>query len=383
MRTPGLVLLLALGAVPAPGGPPVLTGGTGNIILGTYSKRLLVLDEATEKVTTEIPLATGIPWSIQLSSDRARLYLQNADAEHFEVVDIATRRSIDSFTLSEGRRNVRVMAFAIDPAHRVMTMVARTTTKLIDRFEIGPPMFIQYDLKGHTVIQTVPWSSETEPEFFGLLRYSPDGKRIYAFSDEILVLDATTLKQVATWDLSLPNEPGLGRFDMGSMDDSNDNPAFFSALFRIKDPIQKRSLLVVGRVNLDRESVDFFPLGPAPPRGRVGFALAPDRAHAYVLLQDIGHHELWTIDMAGRRLQSRVEFKGRPRMALKTSSNGKLLYLYEAGNTIDLYQADGFKYLRTITLNADMPYDSFHVVPRQSPVAPPRPTMAAAKPRSN
>ena len=40
-------------------------------------------------------------------------------------------------------------------------------------------------------------------------------------------------------------------------------------------------------------------------------------------------------------------------MALRTSSNGKLLYIYQAGNTIDLYDAATFKYLRTITLDAD------------------------------
>ena len=50
-------------------------------------------------------------------------------------------------------------------------------------------------------------------------------------------------------------------------------------------------------------------------------------------------------------------------MAITTSSNGKLIYVHQAGNTIDLYEAEGFKYLRTITLDGDMPYGTFHVVP--------------------
>ena len=37
-----------------------------------------------------------------------------------------------------------------------------------------------------------------------------------------------------------------------------------------------------------------------------------------------------------RKLVGRTEFKGRPRMSLKTSSNGKVLYIYNAGDTIDL-----------------------------------------------
>jgi hypothetical protein len=46
-------------------------------------------------------------------------------------------------------------------------------------------------------------------------------------------------------------------------------------------------------------------------------------------------------------------------MGLKTSSNGKVLYIYVAGNTIDLYDADTYQYLRTITLDGDMTTDLF------------------------
>ena len=113
-------------------------------------------------------------------------------------------------------------------------------------------------------------------------------------------------------------------------------------------------MLVVGRVNLGRKSIDFFPLGPASEHAEVSFALAGDRKHGYMLLQDIGRYELWTIDMSGRKFQSKVTFDARPRMALRSSSNGRILYIYEAGNTIDLYEAEGFKYLRRITLDADM-----------------------------
>ncbi len=364
MKMLGCAVLVAVSVSPFASAGPKLTGGTGTIYLGSYARRMVVIDEATEKVTAEIPLATGIPWFVSLSPDATRFYIQNADQEHFEVVDLATHTSLDSFTLSEANRKVRALAFAVDPQHRIMTLVTRTTTKLADRFEIGAPTFVQYDLKDHKVIRTLPWSADPEPGYFSLLiRYSPNGKLLYVFSHGVLILDATSLQQLGTWDLSLSNEQALGRFDLGSLDETNDDPAYFSALFSLNDPGQKRPLFVVGRVNLDQQSLDFFPLGPTAERGQASFALGGDRRHAYVLLQEIGHHEVWTIDLAGKRLQSKVEFKGRPRMALKTSSNGRIIYLYQAGNTIDLYDANGFKYLRTITLDADMPYSSFHVVP--------------------
>jgi hypothetical protein len=80
---------------------------------------------------------------------------------------------------------------------------------------------------------------------------------------------------------------------------------------------------------------------------------------AYGLYEDIGRYEFWKFDLEHRKLANRVEFKGRPRMGLKTSSNGKVLYIYVAGNTIDLYDAETYQYLRTITIDGDMTTELF------------------------
>jgi DNA-binding beta-propeller fold protein YncE len=372
MRAFTVAWLVAVTVVSLDAGQAQLSAGSGTIVLGSYARKLLVVDELTEKVTAEVPLTTGIPWSVRMSSDGSRLYIGSADQEHIEVVDVATRKSLHAFSLSERNKKVRVLAFAADAQHRVMTLLTRTTTKLIDRFDIGPATFVQYDLLDRRVLRTVPWTSDREPGYFLDLRYSPDARSLYVFTDEVLIFDPTTLQQLETWDLSLPNEPGLGRFDMGWLDDVNDDPAYFNGLFTMEDKLHHRRLLVVGRVNLGARELDFFPLGPAPSGGRISFALGPDRTRGYVLLQDIRHHELWTIDIRGRRLVKKTTFEGRPRMAVRASSNGKVIYLYEAGNTIDLYDASDFKYLRTITLDADMTYDSFHVIPPPRAPKPPR-----------
>jgi len=361
------VILWACGSIAASPPPDAkLAAGTGTIYLGSYAKRLAVIDEATEKLAAEIPLKTGLPWAVRLSRDRSRFFVQSADQEHFEVIDVASRQTLDTFTLSEGNKHVRALAFEVDPQNRFMILVARTLTKSTDRFEIGAPAFIEYDLKEHKTVRTVPWAADPEPQYYYLLlRFSPDGKLLYVFSNEIAIYETATLKQIDSWNLSLPNEPGLGSFDLSSLDESNDEPGFFTALFRMEDPVARRRLLVVGRVNLGRKQIEFFPIGPAPERADVSFALAPDRKHGYILLEEIRHHELWTIDMIGKRLENRMTFEGRPRMAIRCSSNGKVIYLYEAGNTIDLYEAAGLKYLRTITLDADMMYGTFYVAPHR------------------
>src|SRR4051812_34335196 len=256
-------------------GAGVPVAGTGTIVLGSYSGHFTMIDEATEKVAAQIPFKNGIPWSARPSADHTRFYVLSANLERFEVIDLRSRQSVDSFTLSDGNRHVRALTYEVDPQERFLVVVARAATKQIDRFEIGTPEIIRYDLKEHKVVQTKPWSADTEPRYYGLnLRFSPDGKYLYVFAHEILVLDAATLQQVDSWNLSLPNESGLNRFDQGSFDESADASGFFTGLFTMRDPVENRELLIIGRVNLAAKSIDFFPLGPTPGTGGLSFALA-------------------------------------------------------------------------------------------------------------
>ena len=155
------------------------------------------------------------------------------------------------------------------------------------------------------------------------------------------------------------DEPGLGRFDFSFRHDVNEEPGFFTGSFYVQDPVQNRRLMGIARINLAERDIDFYTLGPFE---RISsFSVAPGRQKAYGLLNQIGHYELWTFDLAGRRLEHRQVIDGRPRMALRPSSNGQILYVYRAGNTIDLYETATYRYLRTITLDGDM--TGFFVVP--------------------
>ena len=61
-------------------------------------------------------------------------------------------------------------------------------------------------------------------------------------------------------------------------------------------------------------------------------------------------------------MAKRTEFEGRPRMAVRVSSNGKLVYVYVAGATVDIWDAATHKYLRTMALGGDQTTELF-VVP--------------------
>ena len=105
--------------------------------------------------------------------------------------------------------------------------------------------------------------------------------------------------------------------------------------------------------------VDFYVLGPSESVG--DFTMSPDRKKAYGLHEEVGNYQFWTFDLEKRRVEGKTEFAGRSRMGLQTSSNGQLLYIYNAGNTIDIYDAATYRHLRTVELDADM--TSFILLP--------------------
>lgn len=334
--------------------------GNGMLIIGGRPNRIMLLDEATGKLIGDIRTKTGTPESLNVSHDKKRLYMMDVSMENIEIADIASRQIIDHFTLSEGNKKVRLRSYEADPLHRFIILLTKSYTKLPDRWEIGPPTLLQYDLKEHKVMRTIPWPKGEEREFVGL-RISPDGKYLYLFGDDILVYDTTDFKEVDKWEISKPLEDGFGRINFNAMDDTYEEPGYYTGLFTVQDPVEHRRIMGIGRVNLGQKTVDFAAIGPATG---VSFALAPGREFGYGLHSEIGKYEFWTFDLKNHRVANRAEFTGRPRMSLKTSSNGKVLYVFTAGNTIDLYDAANYKFLRTITLEADET-TGLQVLPRQ------------------
>ena len=336
----------------------------GTIYLATYKGTITILDEATEKVLGEIPSKIGVPVDVTFSEDRSKLYVQDASFEKVEIIDRVKRESIDTFTLTEGTSKTRIWNLQPDPHDKYLILVIKKYTLNADRWDIGPPTLVQYDLATKKIARTIPWPKGEEREGAGII-FSPDGKLMYMMGEDVLIYETTNFTEVDRWDLSRPLEPGAGRVNFGGLDPFSDEPGFYTGLFTMQDPIQNRRIMGIGRVELAKKKIDFHPIGPA--RG-LGFAVAPDRKRAYGLFRDIGEYEFWTFDLENFRLISRTPFRGRPRMAMRVNSASNLVYIYQAGNTIDLYDATTFKLVRTITLDGDM--TSFSLLPPQRNGAP-------------
>lgn len=359
LRRPAIAAALLLAGATSSLAAQAPSGGNGTIYYGTYDKKVLVIDEASMAVRDSMTVAIGIPIGLTLSADRSKLYAIDAAFEKIETFDLASRKSLGFFTLSEGRTQVRMRGFNIDPKDRFAILMVKAATKRSDRWEIGKNTLLKYDLAKKVVTDTIPWPDGKEREFAQIL-FSPDGAYMYFFTDEdVLVYDAQTLKQVDKWDLQRSVDDGLGNWNFGFPESLYDEPGFSTGLFRTTDPVNHRTLMGVARVDLAKRTVDFYSLGPSEP---VGFALAPGRQRAYGMRQQVGNYQFWTFDLENRRVGQRVEFEGRPRMGLTVSTNGSLLYVHTAGATIDMYDAQTLKYVRTATFRADM--TDIIVVPR-------------------
>ncbi|MQA92222.1 MAG: hypothetical protein GEU90_18685 [Gemmatimonas sp.] len=353
-RAAAVVVLAALvgaasdGLAQGAGDGPSVHPGDAKMYIGTY-RNIAVIDEATSTIEDEIELTSGMPRSMVLSANRDRFYVLNTMYETIEVVDIARREVVDQFTLSEGNRKVRISSYVVDPLERYAILLAKTYDRQPDRFEVSRPLLLRYDLQSRTVTDTIPWPEE-EPRERAQLVFSPDGDLLYFFSDEILVFETEGFTQVDSWDYEDALGDRVGEFDFGFPDQAYEEPGYYTGLFRISDPSQNRQLMGVARVNLAERDVEFSILGPSES---VSFALAPGSRKAYGLHSEVGNYEFWTIDLEQMRVESRQPFPGRPRMSLMPSSSGDVLYIYNAGNTIDLYEASTYRYLQTIDLNVD------------------------------
>jgi hypothetical protein len=359
------VLLFAAAASPLVGQQAMggsVPGGDGILYIGTYGREIVRLDERTGEILAPIPMQ-GIPRTIVPNPAGNRFYVLDTSYETVEVVDVAGARVERSFTLSSGPTNrVRIWGMTLDPLERHAIFLTKRTRAMPDRFQVEEPVLIRWDIQAGRVADTIPWPGGHVRDAVRMM-YAPDGELLYFFAeDAILALETDGFTEVDRWEYGTALDEEMGRFEFGFPEQSWGNPGEMVGLFRTTDMIQGRRTMGVASVRLNDRRVQFTPLGP---NESVSFTLAPGGRRAYGLQQEVGNWHFWTFDLEAGRVANRARFAGRPRMSLQVSSNGRLLYIYNAGNTIDVYDTDGYALLRTIDLPGDNTTPLF-ILPRDA-----------------
>jgi hypothetical protein len=355
---------------------PMSAAPVGTLLyVAALPNKLLVLDEAQEKVVNQVTLPTGVGRGLVLSNDRKKIFINTWPRCGFEVIDRATDKVVNSFKLDldDNSRRMWLRAFAVDPQDRLIYAVVNTRIKLVDRFEIEMPKFVVIDVAQQKIVKTFDYPKEELHAFsgFGGLKVSPDGKYLYQFRDKILIFDTTDFKLVQKIELAKPVEFGeMETVTVTIGDDPYDKPGMVTAIFNATDPIVHQPVFGLAQINLAQRSFEFTPVGPAI-NFMTGLKLTPDRKTGYlVAYRDLlgnRHTEFWVFDMTNRKLVKTVEFPGPTQIRFTLSGNGKDIYIYGGAPLMDIYDAATLKLKKTLDLNADMSSFMLVVPPSLTP----------------
>jgi DNA-binding beta-propeller fold protein YncE len=322
------------------------------LLVGVWPNRLRFFDETTELVVGEMQLRYGAVTNV-FGSDRTpdsrRFFFVTDRMEAVEVVDIASRAVVDEVKLSSPERRVRMYGAAPDAAGKVLYITVEAVSMEVDRFVPETVDVVRYDLESHRVLDSFPLPSSIEAPFLPpLLRPAPDGKTLYVLSQNIYVLDVETHQIVDTIDVTKPRAPGYGAGGLGFAP-VEVSPGVLYGFYRSPDPILKKTMFGITRVDLARREVENFDV--SPDVNVEWFTVSPDGKRAYGGLGDMVAVDLETRKLLVRK--ERVE-QGRQNTTLVVSSDGTKLFVGGVGPLIHVYDAKTLEPLRQIHAGGDI-----------------------------
>jgi DNA-binding beta-propeller fold protein YncE len=340
--------------------------------IGTLDKKLLVIDEDKEEVVDTIALG-GIPRTTALSADHKKLYIFTTQML-LETVDLETRKVVSSFSLADSRSRPRMQAsapdrllqggnsrysgIAVDPNGRYLYSTMKVAVKDIDEYRIEPPQFVTIDLQEKKIAKSWPFPKQMDQGFGFNATYkvSPDGKLLYVFQDDILVFDLATFQQVDKIALAQPPYPGASPYRLAANDDAMDSPDTVTSVFTSVDAVVHKGTLGIASINLNSRKLEYFPIGPLLQM--MGFQLSPDRKVGYSVMPKIAtganrETEWWKWDVASHSVVKKKTFEARPTFRFSVGGDGRKLYLYGAGSSLEVWDADTLESRKLLFLNKD------------------------------
>jgi hypothetical protein len=344
----------------APPPPQTSASAEGFAYIGTLDKKLLVFDEDKEEIVGEIPL-DGIPRITALTPDQSKLVIFTTTMA-IEVVDLKARKMISHFTLSDEKSRPRIpraggSSVAIDPTGRYLYTTMRVSVRETDYYRLEPAQFVVIDLQEKRIAKTFPFPADYDQGFGFAASYkvSPDGKLLYVFQEDVLVFDLAKFTLVDRIELAKPEFPGASPFHLNPAEDPNSEGRTVTSIFTAVDPIVHKGTIGLATLDLETHKADFKPIGPALPM--MGFLISPDHKRGFSLMWNglSGNRETewWVWDIDSHKVIRKMPFEARPTFKFGMSGDGKKLYLYGAGSTLEVFDAETLKSRKLLYLNKD------------------------------
>ena len=319
----------------------------GTMFLAGYPHHLMVIDEAKGAVTQEVDFDTGLPTSMRLSDDQKLLYVTTITTSGVEVMDVATRKIVNSFSLNTARTHYRFSGGVADRSGRYFYILGTRMDREIDSYRISKPQFMVVDLQEKKIVRTADLDPDDQKfNYRANLMLSPDGKTLYAFRDKVIVVNTADLKTVDHFELAQPDFPGMQDINFGGGVERIQAPGQFISLFQTEDPYVHNKTFGIARLDLDTRQFSFTPIGPAPT-ALAGLEVSPDGKEGYTVAVngDLGNQrcEFWRFDLSTDKALDKSEFPCRRRFYFGMSGDGQKLYVYGAGFDVAVYDAKTLK----------------------------------------
>lgn len=356
-----VLLGLGLGLVAAPA-----TAAT--LYMASYPDKIVLFDNKRQSIVGDITLETGLPTNMQLSDDGKLAYVSTITTNGIEVIDTATHRVINSFSLNRGNTKYRFNGGTPDPTGRYFYTMSTKIQKGLDRYTVSRQQFTVVDLQEKKVIREVELTPEQERNSSGrgAMKVSPDGKLLYIFGKEITVLDTKTLGVVDTIKLELPEGTGLESGGLGGALRTINIDGKYTALLNAEDSFIHSKVFGIGRFDLNTRQFDFQQIGVAPET-MAGMQVTPDGKTAYTVVTQnkLGNKrcEFWRFNLATNQVTGKSEFECRSRFQFGLSEDGKKLYIYGASFDIEVYDGQTFRHEKTWDLAYDTTGAGMVIVP--------------------
>jgi hypothetical protein len=369
---PFLVALIAVCASAASDPPQTMTGHASLMYIGTLDHKLLIIDQDKEEVVGEIPLS-GIARGTALSADQKELYLITTTM-NIEIVDLPARKVVGTIDLAEPGTKARVVAsarnwlsygsngrfsgLAVDPTGHYLYTTLRVVTKEVDQYKIDPPKFVAIDVQSKTIAKTFdfPKGFDQGFGFNASFKVSPDGKLLYVFDDDILVFDLSNFTLVDTIHLSKPPYPGASPYRLTVTDDPFDDKATVTSVYTAVDDVVHKGTLGIATLNLMTKEVNYTPVGPSLPMD--GFQLSPDHKLGYsAMYEGAGANrqtQWWVWDIANHKVVKKEPYDAVRSVRFRVSSDGKKIFVYGGGSSIEVIDAETLKTKKMMFLNKDV-----------------------------
>jgi hypothetical protein len=338
----------------------ITPASASKLFMGAYPNSLIVFDEGKRAVTERITLTTGLPTSLRLSQDRKRIYVTTITTSGIEVIDVATRKVINQFSLNTPTTRYRFNGGAPDPTGKFFYTIVTRFDKGVDRYEVSKPQYAVIDLEKKEIVRTVDVAPEDESvpgRARNYMMVSSDGKLLYQFKEKVVVVNTDDFKVVERIELAKPEGMGLENVGFGGSLESISEPFRHVSLFNAEDPYIHNKVFGVARFDLPTRKFDFTPIGPAPD-AMAGLQVSPNGRDAYTVVTNgkLGNKrcEFWHFDMASFTVKAKSEFQCKTRFSFGMSGDGRKLYIYGASFDIESYDARTLRHEGTWDLRNDI-----------------------------